>query len=322
MGSGADADESAVVKCLKSPKSVGCFGCFMFIFLFIFLPISFSGVEYYEVALKYSTTSGIVAPKSYEHGNHFIGPINAFHKFPATAQSFESKSFAVFTKSDTGNGATVNIDISFQYILIPDKLFDLYRLTGMEFADIITAQATAKIKNTASQYTNIQFLQSRVMIENKLKEALTEKLLEVHAKVIGFQLRKIVFASTFITTQLNTAIQQIKSAEEEFKKTAAVTRAQSQSQSEQVKNEGGLLLSQATASASLLKVQAASTALSTVETARNAGLANLYSTLGVTAAADKASLDYLLMLQEKMKETGSAAPKSVYVDFTAANTFK
>ena len=40
------------------------------------------------------------------------------------------------------------------------------------------------------------------------------------------------------------------------------------------------------------------------------------------SAAEQAQMKELEEFQEKMKEAGSAAPKSVYVDFTAANTFK
>lgn len=323
MASGGDGDDDAFKKCVTSPLCAGCGGCFLFIFFFIFLPVSFSGVEYYEIALKYSTTSGVVDPESFTHGNHFIGPFSSFHKFPATAQSFESKSIAVFTKASGGGngGATVNLDISFQYTLIPGKLFDLYQKTGYDFEDIIQTYATSAIKNVAAQYTDVDYLERRIQLEQIFRAAVDEKLEEVYAKVVGFQLRKIVFASAFIKTKLDTAIQHIKTTQEEYKKTAAVVRANSGSQSQEIQQQGTLLLQKGEATGTLLKARAASTALSTVETARNMGLANLYDALGVTASKDKASLDYLLMIQEKISLTGSDAPAKVYVDFAAANTF-
>jgi hypothetical protein len=101
----------------------------------ILLILSFSSIEVNEIALDYSGFSKSVGKDVYTPGIHFLGVTHSFIKYPSTVLtidfSSEREANAPSVKSRTSDGLEVDIEISFQYLIQSNKLYDLY----MKYAD-------------------------------------------------------------------------------------------------------------------------------------------------------------------------------------------
>lgn len=102
--------------------------------LLILLINSFSSLEFNEYGLDYSSITKSINEKPYTAGIHFLGVGHSFIKFPKTVQTIEfSKEKSANSaplKSRTSDGLEVTLEISFQYKLIYEHIYDLYLKFG------------------------------------------------------------------------------------------------------------------------------------------------------------------------------------------------
>merc|ERR1711977_381168 len=96
----------------------------------------------------------------YEAGRYGIGPDYTFRCYPLNVQNFNER-LSVWSKSSGSDaGSTVYLDVSYQYLLKPERLGELYSMVALNFevleiendADAVAKKATAsasKIKENA-----------------------------------------------------------------------------------------------------------------------------------------------------------------------------
>ena len=94
-------------------------------------------MEATEYGLNYSWISKNISPNIKENGLYFIGIGHSFIKFPKTVQTIEFSNQKTANKSQiqsrTSDGLEVTLEITFQYILIKYKIYELYNKYGSNY---------------------------------------------------------------------------------------------------------------------------------------------------------------------------------------------
>lgn len=204
-------------------------------FLIVFF-LSFDTLEYQELGLNYSLISETVEKHTYRAGRYYLGIGNSFIKFPQQVQSvnFERGSFQrrytnTALKSRTRDGLTVTLEVSFQYRLKPEKLYDLFMTLGMEYEDIFVRMAIEQLTAAATLHDAHNFFDNRTFIGQEMHNLLNLHFQEhVFADVPLFQLRTVHlpgdFEAAIQTTQVTQQEIQIAVAEQKQRKVQFETK--------------------------------------------------------------------------------------------------
>lgn len=136
----------------------------------LLVPISFSILEYSEYGLDYSWITKTVNPQAYSGGFHYLGFCHSFLKFPRTIQTIE---FSEDPAADQGmvlsrtlDGLEVILSISFQYKLVPERLFEVFSNYGMDYQQILISVAIDSLTDMATKYSAYDFFMYRGRIGN------------------------------------------------------------------------------------------------------------------------------------------------------------
>merc|ERR1711939_218730 len=127
MGKGGIPSERQSVYCVCCPLlAIGC------LLTLILVPMAFEKIEYYEAGLLQQKSTGeIDMSEVWGAGNYFIGPDFEFKTFPVSLLLFDQR-VSVWSKSGGSDaGATLNLDISFQYRIRQPDIGKLYKKVAM-----------------------------------------------------------------------------------------------------------------------------------------------------------------------------------------------
>ncbi len=92
----------------------------------------------------------------------------------------------------TKDGLTLLLEISFQYRVIPDKIYEIYTQYGDEMKNILLRMAIDSISDTSTSFTSYDFFIMRTSISQKMWQELDIRLrTDLHSQVVFFQLRSI-----------------------------------------------------------------------------------------------------------------------------------
>ena len=176
-----------------------CCSCFISFLLIIF---GFSSLEATEFGLNYSWISKSISPKVKENGLYFIGIGHSFIKFPKTVQTIEFSNQKKANKgpiqSRTSDGLEVTLEISFQYILNKDKIYELYSKYGKNYDYIFQNIAVHILTEEATKYTAYNFFMDRGKIKDDFQKELNEMFEELCYSNIQFlQLRSVDLPNLF-----------------------------------------------------------------------------------------------------------------------------
>ena len=176
-----------------------CCSCFISSLLIIF---GFSSLEATEFGLNYSWISKSISPKVKENGLYFIGIGHSFIKFPKTVQTIEFSNQKTANKgpiqSRTSDGLEVTLEISFQYILNKDKIYELYSKYGKNYDYIFQNIAVHILTEEATKYTAYNFFMDRGKIKDDFQKELNEMFEELCYSNIQFlQLRSVDLPNLF-----------------------------------------------------------------------------------------------------------------------------
>ena len=176
-----------------------CCSCFISFLLIIF---GFSSLEATEFGLNYSWISKSISPKVKENGLYFIGIGHSFIKFPKTVQTIEFSNQKTANKgpiqSRTSDGLEVTLEISFQYILNKDKIYELYSKYGKNYDYIFQNIAVHILTEEATKYTAYNFFMDRGKIKDDFQKELNEMFEELCYSNIQFlQLRSVDLPNLF-----------------------------------------------------------------------------------------------------------------------------
>jgi len=305
----------------KLYKRVGyCSGSLTF-FMFIFVLMSWSKLEFYEQGFKKSKFSGVVyRDKVYGPGRRFIGPDNEFLVYPKSMvddylRGLEAWTRATVNAGSTGDdgdgdaGTSVVLDVGYQYILKDTELDKLYDKVGVEFRGYIKNVAINSLKNNATRFSSDEYIMERRMVERELKEAVKGAFSQnAHADLINFQLRSITFPKSFRDRKLAGAIQILKNDAESYRKKARLTRAETTKQVLIISNSALKVREEAKANAVFTKAKAKNEAARLEQSARHEGLAMMSKALNITEQKHLLSMDYMFGMIDNN-------PGSVYVNF-------
>lgn len=168
--------------------------------------LGFASVEITEYGLNYSLVARKVERRTYLPGRYWISPVNFFLKFPAvvtTIQFSDSKQQYDLSPTEQGesqlrsrtrDGLDVFIELSFQYQLMGDKLYDLYTLLGgyPDYHHTFVRLAVDRLTETATKFSATEFFTQRTLIGKEM-EALLVKDFEdqLFSHIFSFQLRSV-----------------------------------------------------------------------------------------------------------------------------------
>lgn len=174
--------------------------------------LGFASVEITEHALNYSLVRRKVEQRTYPPGRYWISPLNFFIKFPATVTTIQFSDSAMQDdlsstergesqlRSRTRDGLDVLIELSFQYQLVGDSIYDLYTLLGgyPDYHDTFVRIAVDRLTETATKYSATEFFTQRTAIGRDM-EALLERdfASDLFAHVFSFQLRSVGLPKEF-----------------------------------------------------------------------------------------------------------------------------
>merc|ERR1712196_558098 len=88
-------------------------------------------------------------------------------------------------------GSTVYLDVSYQYLLDPEKLGELYSMVALNFEGLVASRTQDAIRNMAPLFGIDSYLSQRPLIEATLQRNVSRAIADLHMDVLSFQLRDI-----------------------------------------------------------------------------------------------------------------------------------
>ncbi len=138
------------------------------IVLLLFINVSLDKLEYNTVGLNYSSYFKSVENATYEAGYHFIGLGHDFIPYELTVQTMEFSKTRQATLPPitcrTKDGLTLQLEVSFQYKVIPNKIYEIYTNYGNEMKNILLRMAIDSISDTSTNFTSYDFFIMRTSI--------------------------------------------------------------------------------------------------------------------------------------------------------------
>ncbi|KXJ14768.1 uncharacterized protein LOC110238398 [Exaiptasia diaphana] len=294
--------------------------------LIIILPMSFGDVEYYEIGFaKQKSTGKVDTTKVYTMGRYLIGPDYTFKKFRSDAHFEKLVKIGVFTKDKI----EVEISFAFQYFLKAEDLHDLHQQYDLFYKPIVRSTANAAIKSIAADITISDYLRKRETVENKLFKAVADRLggkccrkdckvnkcrqgclpyrdckksdKGVFVDVRYFQLLDFDIHNDVKSRYLRQVTEREQEEEANFKLKEKIERKETDRLMNTLQNEAQQIKQNASAESTVIMAKAEADALVQVEQARNTGLAQVFTSLGIKTESHKASYIYLTALRQQHK---------------------
>ncbi|OMJ94404.1 hypothetical protein SteCoe_2457 [Stentor coeruleus] len=140
----------------------------------ILIVMSFSSLEYAEYGLEYDKMWKTVGTTVFTAGIHMIGPMSSFIKYPSNAKTIEfstaDDSSHGLMECRTSDGLKVELEVTFNYELQQDCLFDLYMNFGDNYEGFIVNAAIDETSKVATNYTAYNFFVNRSDIGEVMAE--------------------------------------------------------------------------------------------------------------------------------------------------------
>jgi len=172
----------------------------------------FKSVEITEYGLSSNMVTRKVQRTPYQSGRYFVGPWCHFIKFPAVVKTIQFSDSRLQDdlgsdeqgdpklRSRTADGLDVTIELSFQYQLHEDKIYDLYTTfgAGRDFHDLFVRVAIDRLTEIATGYTANEFFVDRTRIGREMEKFLKEDFeARLYSTIFSFQLRSVGLPEEF-----------------------------------------------------------------------------------------------------------------------------
>jgi len=169
-------------------------------------------VEITEYGLAASMITRKVEKQPYISGRYWIGPWSYFIKFPSVVKTIQFSDSRLqsdlgfdeqgdpMLRSRTADGLDVTIELSFQYQLHQEKVYDLYTTmgAGRDFHDLFVRVAIDRLTEIATEYTANEFFVDRTRIGKAMEKLLKEDFeSRLYATIFSFQLRSVGLPDEF-----------------------------------------------------------------------------------------------------------------------------
>lgn len=164
--------------------------------LLVLFLTSIRTLEVNEIGLDYSGITKTIDKMMYTSGIHVLGVGHSFIKYPTTVLTLEfSKSKgsdAPAVRSRTKDGLEVELEISFQYLYISNKIYDMYMTYAEHHRTPWIKIAIDILTDAATQYNASQFFFDKEKIQQYSQQQLNMTFAEQwFATVEYFQLKSI-----------------------------------------------------------------------------------------------------------------------------------
>lgn len=205
--------------------------------------LGFSGVEITEYGLNYSLVTRKAKNRTYGSGRYWISPVNYFVKFPSTVTTIQFSDTRLQTdltstekgeeelRSRTRDGLDVNIEISFQYQLMPEKLYELYTTLGPypNYHNTFVRVAIDRLTESATKFSATEFFNDRTRIGKEMEALLKKDFQEfLYSHIFSFQLRSVGLPPPFEDAIQETEVQkqdlEVAQAEQKSQKVSMETQ--------------------------------------------------------------------------------------------------
>lgn len=194
------------------PFAIGVIAVSALTMLVLFF-LSFDSLEYTEIGLCYRWISQTLDARSFNSGIYYLGFSNSFIKFPKMVQAIYFSDDILSTASGWGqtasfvgpsmqsrteDGLVVHIEVSFQYRLKPDRLYDMYSHLGPGYEAILIRSAIEQIATTATEFEAGSFFTNRTAISLAMHREMQEHF-KIHDffEIPFFQLRTVSLPDDF-----------------------------------------------------------------------------------------------------------------------------
>lgn len=184
--------------------------CSIAVVLLGILLCGIDNVEITEYGLNYSLLWRKVEQKTYIAGRYWIGPFNHFIRFPSvlTTVAFAQPGVDIAggapiereLRSRTRDGLDVNIELSFQYQLEQEKIYDLYSLLGgwPDYHNTFVRLAIDRLTETATIFSATEFFIERTLIGRSMEKKLLDDFQgRLFSHIFSFQLRTVSLPQDF-----------------------------------------------------------------------------------------------------------------------------
>lgn len=171
-----------------------------------------ANIEITQYGLNYSLLTRKIEKKTYLPGRYWIGPFNYFVRFPSTVTTiaFADSSMQLDLapgergerelRSRTKDGLDVNIELSFQYQLQKEELYNLYTTFGgwPDYHNLFVRLAIDRLTESATLFTSPQFFTERTQIGQQMEAQLLKDFeARLFSTVFSFQLRQVGLPKAF-----------------------------------------------------------------------------------------------------------------------------
>ena len=252
--------------------------------ILIMVPLGYQYVEWNEFAIRKNVASNKVDYENvYGNGQYFWGLARRAIKFKNTVNTvnFDVKSddaLIIFTEA----GLELEIDCSFQWVVIKDELGMLYKNYALTYPTQIESIARSILKNVAPQYELEDYYQQRDNITKSMYDSLKTGLREkMNVNVTFFQLNFVTLPNLVLNRLLNIAVQSQLNLKERYVQEAQIIRQTTQTMANEIRANATVINSSAIADASYILQQANAQAFQVIQNAKREAYQSLFLELGL-----------------------------------------
>lgn len=172
-------------------------------------------LEPWEIGLDYNTILQSISPDAWSTGRHWLGLGHRFVKFPSTVITvqFSHEAGAGTSggplRSRTYDGLEVSLEISFQYQLAKDSLYQMYTTFGPEYHNLFVKMGMDLLTVAATHHYARAFFVNRTMIGDRMEQSLRKHFREqAYVDVPLFQFQAVSLLGDFESAIKETQAQQ------------------------------------------------------------------------------------------------------------------
>jgi len=171
---------------------------------------AFDSLEYQEMGLNYGWISEQIEPNPYSSGRHFVGPGNHFIKFPKMVKTIyfisdygssgrgRDSYVGPPLQSRTRDGLNIQLEVSFQYRLKFDTLYDMYTTLGPQYEHNLVRMAIETLTVATTKHNAHFFFNNRSVISVEMHEGMKAHFASHgFSEVPFFQLRGVHLPKEF-----------------------------------------------------------------------------------------------------------------------------
>lgn len=170
--------------------------------LIVILIFSFDSIGIKEIGLNYSSLFQSIDKKTYGSGFYYIGITHSFLTFPSVVQNIEfsnePRAHMGPVRSRTLDGLEVQLDVSFQYRLKYEELYNMYMKYGPNYEKVFILIAINSLTDMTTKFNAYNFFYDRQSIGDTMKAELTKTFTaSCHALIEALQLRTVSLPREF-----------------------------------------------------------------------------------------------------------------------------